>query len=205
MDSQASDLTSDFWENRYQEGSDRWDLGQPAPPFVSLLQSPHAPQPGKIAVLGCGRGHDALLFARHGFEVFGFDFAPSALQAATAAAAQLSNGSARFLQRDIFELDQEFSSEFDYVLEHTCFCAIALNLRPAYVQLVHRLLRPHGELIALFWAHTRSGGPPFGTTRPEIEALFTPKFDFLSWEQAQNSVEGRKDEEYLVRLRAKLL
>jgi methyl halide transferase len=32
-----------------------------------------------MAVLGCGRGYDALLFASHGFEVVGFDFAPMAI------------------------------------------------------------------------------------------------------------------------------
>jgi methyl halide transferase len=62
-------LTAEAWEQRYQKNSDRWDLGCPAPPFINLLASTNAPQPGKIAVLGCGRGHDALLFAEAGFEV----------------------------------------------------------------------------------------------------------------------------------------
>lgn len=50
----------EYWENHYQEGTTRWDLGQAAPPFVSLLNSAYAPPPGKVAVLGCGRGYSTL-------------------------------------------------------------------------------------------------------------------------------------------------
>jgi SAM-dependent methyltransferase len=197
-------LTPDFWEGRYQEGTDRWDLGEPAPPFMSLLNSPNAPQPGRMAVLGAGRGHDALLFAAHGFEVVGFDFAPSAIEAATSAT-QAQGLTAQFLQRDIFQLDQEFAESFDYVLEHTCFCAIALEQRSDYVRLVRSLLRPQGELIALFWAHSRPGGPPFGTTSAEIQQRFAPDFETLCFTAVTNSTSSRKDEEYLARLRVKKL
>ena len=69
-----------FWEERYQQGTTAWDLGEPAPPFITFLQSSEASPPGKTAVLGCGRGYDALLFASYGFEVIGFDFADSAIQ-----------------------------------------------------------------------------------------------------------------------------
>lgn len=192
-------LNSDYWEERYQEGRTGWDLGVPAPAFVGLLNLGQAPRPGRIAVLGSGRGHDALLFAEKGFDVVGFDFAPSAIAAATQAAQQ-RNLTAQFFQRNIFELVPEFAHCFDYVLEHTCFCAIAPEQRSEYVKLVHALLRPDGELIALFWAHNMSGGPPFGVTVDELQELFMPYFEFLSFEQADNSVANRSDE-YLARLR----
>ncbi|GAB4380611.1 MAG: methyltransferase domain-containing protein [Elainellaceae cyanobacterium] len=195
----AADLTDRFWEGRYQEGTARWDLGQPAPVFVSLLNSPDAPQPGRMAVLGSGRGHDALLFAEHGFEVVGFDFAPSAIEAARTNAQQRGL-SAEFLQRDIFGLDAEFAQQFDYVLEHTCYCAIAPEQRTDYVKLVRAILRPQGELIGLFWAHSRPGGPPFGTTPDAIRQRFA-EFELIAATLVSNSVEGRKGEEYLMRFR----
>lgn len=195
-------LKADFWEGRYQEGTDRWDLGQPAPPFVELLNSVDAPPPGRIAVLGSGRGHDALLFAAHGFEVTGFDFAPSAIEAATEAA-QRRGLVAQFLQRDIFELATEFENQFDYVLEHTCFCAIAPEQRADYAALVRSILRPNGELIALFWAHSRPGGPPYGVSLAELQQQFASDFEQILFAPVTNSVESRRDEEYLVRLRVK--
>jgi methyl halide transferase len=188
-------LTSDFWEGRYQEGTARWDLGQPAPPFVSLLNSPKAPKPGRMAVLGAGRGHDALLFADRGFDVVGFDFAPSAVSEANSAVR--SHHSAQFLQRDIFELGPEFAASFDYVLEHTCYCAIDPSRRSDYRQVIQTILRPGGALIGLFWAHSRPDGPPFGTTPDDIQQLFAA-FDPVLFEQPSNSVDSRQGEEYLV-------
>jgi methyl halide transferase len=81
---QMSDLSSTAWNKRYQTGDAPWDLGFPTPPFVNLLSSPEAPKLGRIGVLGCGGGSDALLFAEAGFEVLGFDFAPTAIDRANA-------------------------------------------------------------------------------------------------------------------------
>jgi SAM-dependent methyltransferase len=198
----AAELTPNYWQAKYQSGETRWDLGQPAPPFVSLMAAADAPQPGRMAVLGAGRGHDGLFFASQGFEVVGFDYAPAAIESATAAA-HSHRLTAQFLQRDIFSLIPEFANQFDYVLEHTCFCAIALDQRLAYVNLVRRLLRSQGELIALFWAHNRPGGPPFGSTIDDIHQLFAADFEFLSLAPVLNSTAARQNEEYLGRLRVK--
>ncbi len=194
--------TAIAWEDRYQTGRTGWDLGAPAPPFVSLLATPTAPRPGRMAVLGAGRGHDALLFAAHGFEVIGFDLAPSAIAAATELAQQ-RRLSAQFWQRDIFALEPDLSGQFDYVLEHTCFCAIDPSQRSQYVQVVHQLLRPGGELLALFWAHQMAGGPPFGSTVAELHQHFTPYFEIRQFDRATNSVASRQGNEYLARLQRK--
>jgi len=191
-----------YWEQRYQEQTTRWDLGQAAPAFVSLLNSEKKPNPGRTAVLGCGRGYDGLLFAEHGFEVIGFDFAPSAIAQATSLA-QATNSTAKFLQRDIFDLAREFPHAFDCVVEHTCFCAIPPERRGEYVQLVRSLLRPEGELIALFFTHTRPGGPPFGSTPAEIRQYFEADFEILSLEPVLNSVPSRQGEEHIGHLQVR--
>jgi methyl halide transferase len=189
-------LLPEQWENRYQTSDHPWDLGCPAPPFINLLNSPQAPPPGKLAVLGCGTGQDALLFAESGFTVTAFDFAPSAINRATLAA-QARNIPAQFLQRDIFALESDFHHQFDYVLEHTCFCAIDPTLRPSYLQVVKQLLREQGQLIALFYTHNRPSGPPFGTKPQEILDYFTPDFDRLLFKPAEDSIDRRKGEEHL--------
>ena len=191
-----NDLNAEAWEQRYQESRDRWNLGSPAPPFVNLLASTNAPQPGKIAVLGCGKGHDALLFAEAGFEVMGFDFAPSAISEAKAIA-KARKIEARFLQRDIFALPQEFSESFDYAIEHTCFCAIEPELRSQYVEVVKSILRPNGKLIGLFYTHNRPGGPPFGVKPQEVLDYFAPDFEPVIFQVAKDSIARRKGDEHL--------
>jgi methyl halide transferase len=192
---------SSDWDEHYQEKTPRWDLGEAAPAFRSLLQS-NQPKTGKTAVLGCGRGYDALLFAEFGFEVVGFDFAPTAIASATSLA-QTTNNTAQFLERDIFSLATDFSDYFDYVVEHTCFCAIPPERRLEYVQLVCSILRPKGELIAVFFTHNRPGGPPFGTTPAEIQQYFEADFELLCLEPILNSVPSRQGEEHFAHFRVR--
>jgi SAM-dependent methyltransferase len=190
----------EYWEQRYQEDTAKWDIGMAAPPFASLLASTKAPFAGKTAVIGCGQGHDAILFAKHGFDTIGFDFAPSAI-ALGQKLSQTMGISIQFLQRDIFALPQEFPASFDYAIEHTCFCAIRPEQRPDYVKVVRSILKPTGELIALFWAHNRPDGPPFGTTLEEIQDLFSASFDTSNISPVSNSIASRHGEEYLARFK----
>jgi SAM-dependent methyltransferase len=183
-----------FWENLYQQNESLWDLGQAAPPFISFLESPLAPSPGSIAVLGCGRGHDAIFFARKGFQVIGFDFAPAAIQGAYENAKKVEV-SIQFEQRDLFDLIPEYTNRFDFVLEHTCFCAIDPARRKEYVQVVKNLLRPDGQLIALFYAHGQPGGPPYTTDAEEVRSLFSPFFEIKVLEVSPDSIERRQGKE----------
>src|SRR5437016_1257401 len=73
-----------FWEELYAQGRDGWEMGRAAPPLVDLVEATPPPR-GRVAVPGCGRGHDARLLARHGYDVTGFDFSPAAVSAAARA------------------------------------------------------------------------------------------------------------------------
>jgi thiopurine S-methyltransferase len=54
------------------------------------------------------------------------------------------------------------------VVEHTCFCAIEPQQRPAYLHIVAELLVPGGWLLGLFWCHGRPAGPPYGSDPGEL-------------------------------------
>lgn len=191
-----SNFTAESWDNRYHQNQDRWDLGCPAPPLINLLASSQAPKPGRMAVLGCGKGQDAMLFSTAGFEVIGFDFARTAIAHAQSTA-QARALTTQFLCRDIFELEAEFPKSFDYVLEHNCFCTIAPTLRSRYVEVVKSLLRPQGKLIGLFFTQRRSEEPPFGLKAQAILDLFTPDFDIILFKAAKDSIASRRGKEHL--------
>ena len=192
----------EHWDTLYQEQNTFWDLGGPAPAFVDLLDGPDAPPPGRLIVLGSGRGHDALLFAAHGFDVLGVDFAPTAVALATEAAqAQGLEARARFAQDDIFALPVAFREGFDYVLEHTCLSALDPRLAEEYAALVTRLLRPGGQYLALFFAHGRPGGPPYTTSEPEIRRLFAARLEILRLEPPARSAPERAGQELFAVMR----
>ena len=69
----------EFWEELYAGHRDGWEMGVPHPSLVRLVDTTSPPR-GRIAVPGCGRGHDARFLAARGYDVVGFDFAPAALE-----------------------------------------------------------------------------------------------------------------------------
>jgi len=184
----------EFWRAHYQNHSIPWDIGQAAPPFVKLLDAKGSRLArGKMAVLGCGRGHDAALFGHHGFCVTGFDMVQEAVTEAKASYGHV----ARFVQANIFHLDPVYDGQFDAVLEHTCFCAISPRQRTRYVDVAERLLKPGGLFLGLFWAHREGGGPPYKTSRNEIIELFSPAFEIQSLAITPYSIPTRQGEELL--------
>lgn len=85
------------------------------------------------------------------------------------------------LQRDIFDLVPDLAGQFDYVIEHTCFCAIDPSLRSAYAQLAAELLAPGGELLAVFFTHSRGGGPPLALPWPKFARCLAPISTRSAW------------------------
>lgn len=187
--------TPDFWESRYQAKETPWDLGEAAPPFQTWRESESTAYPkGTMAVIGCGKGHDAALFAKAGFEVTGIDYAQGAVKAAKEKYGELI----QVIQADMFNLPENSQKKFDWVLEHTFFCAISPLKRPDYVNAVNFLLKPGGYLLGLFWAHSEPGGPPFKTDLEEILLAFSGPFRLISHKIPDNSIESRRGQEILI-------
>ncbi len=184
------------WEANYQRGTDGWDLGGPAPVFKRLAASREFP-PGRMLVLGAGRGHDAREFARRGFQVTAVDFSPFAAGEMRRLAEP--EAPVQILQQDIFTLPRELDDTFDYLLEYTCFCAIDPARRGEYADLVQRLLKLNGTYIDLaFPLDGRGGGPPFAVKENEILSLFQERgFKLVRREKPADSVSPRRNAEEL--------
>jgi SAM-dependent methyltransferase len=190
-----------FWEGLYAQGEDGWELREPGPPLVAwldaggLLGAPGA----RVAVPGCGRGHDARLLARRGYRAVGFDFAEAAVAEARALSAT-EGVDAAFEQRDIFTLPADHHGAFDAAWEYTCFCAIDPARRAEYVEVLRAILRPGGTLLGCFYP-LREGtdGPPFPVGLGEVERLLAPGFRIVESTAPAASVERRRGLEWLIR------
>src|ERR1041385_5606397 len=123
-------MTSD-WEARYQTGDMPWEKGEASPGLVDFLaQHPKLPR-ATVCVPGCGTGHDVRAWAAAGFDVYGFDIAPSAIRLA-AEKTRAAGLKADFRLGNFLVDDPPF--QFDWLFEHTLFCAIQPVEREAYVE-----------------------------------------------------------------------
>jgi SAM-dependent methyltransferase len=189
--------SSHFWDGMYQSNQFPWDLGGPTPPFRRLAEARQF-EPGKMLVLGAGRGHDARLFARRGFRVTAVDFAAEA----AAAMNQLDDPAfpVEIVRADFFSLPKTWGGRFDYVLDYTSFCAVLPRRRPEYTDLVARLLRSGGQFITLaFPIGILAGGPPYSVQPDAIIELFAERgFSLRHRETPHDSAPGRTGREELL-------
>jgi len=189
--------TAEFWEACYESEMDGWDIGGPTPVFERLATK--IPK-GKICVIGCGRGYDAVTFAKAGFEVTAIDFAKTAVLASRENARK-EEVEMTVLREDFFDLPDELHDQFDYVLEYTCFCAISPERRFEYDRVIWQLLKPEGKLLALFFPLDKNvdeGGPPWGVNISELHALFGLHWNLESEEMPKESIEPRADREIMM-------
>lgn len=193
----------EYWNHIYVNERPRWDLGKATPVFENWLNSRNTLGTGRMAVLGCGTGHDALLFAENGFEVTAIDFAAEPLRYLKKNIPP-DRQNIRLLKADLFNLPSTYAGHFDFVLEYTCYCAIDPMRRDEYVKAVHHILRPGGYLIGLFFpTDGRAGGPPFSIRYEEIEEKFMKQFTVVLDEVPQDSVPKRSGKERFVVLQKK--
>lgn len=167
------------WEEKYQANTIPWDRGGSSPALRRWLEA-DALKHGRILVPGCGRGHEAVELARHGFQVTGLDIAPTALKLLETelAAAGLT---AETVCADALAWRPD--TPFDAIYEQTCLCALQPEQWPAYERQLFRWLKPGGHLYALFMQTGRDGGPPFHCELAEMRTLFPE--ERWAWEEAE--------------------
>jgi cyclopropane fatty-acyl-phospholipid synthase-like methyltransferase len=169
-------MSESYWEERYRTQDMPWEKGAPSPGLVDFL-SAHTDLPrGTVCVPGCGTGHDVRAWAAAGFEVNGFDIAPSAVHLADEAT-RAAGLKAKFQPANF--LADTPPKQFDWVFEHTLFCAIQPVERDEYVRASLRWLKPDGFYLAVNYFIPDTEGPPFGTNREEIWQRFSPHFELL--------------------------
>lgn len=167
-------MSRDYWEKRYQSRDMPWEKGAASPGLEDFLAGNPGLTPGTVCVPGCGTGHDVIAWGRAGFKAFGFDIAPSAIALAQKQARD-AGVEAHFKLADFLREQPPFL--FDWVFEHTLFCAIQPSEREEYVRAVLRWLAPGGDYLAINYLIPDEDGPPFGTTREELAKRFSPHFE----------------------------
>ena len=194
---------AEFWQQRYEQDSISWDMGQVSPPLKAYIdQLPESAKDQSILVPGAGNAYEVGYLHEQGFtNVTLVDFAPAPI---AAFAERYPDFPAKHLIcADFFELSPA-QYQFDWVLEQTFFCAINPSRRDEYVQQMAALLKPNGKLIGLlFDKEFGRNEPPFGGTKAEYQQRFERHFDIEIMETSYNSHPARQGSELFIKMRVK--
>lgn len=167
--------TPQFWQDKFTAGTTPWDRGAASPKLSewlgqSRIGAEHAQARARVAVPGCGAGHEVVLLAQAGLDVTGIDYAPAAVERSRDRLAAAFGGTApphaRIVQADVLAWSP--AEPLDAVYEQTCLCALHPDHWVAYGEQLHLWLRPGGLLLAVLMqvvrpsaAHGAIEGPPY--------------------------------------------
>jgi SAM-dependent methyltransferase len=129
----------------------------------------------RVAVVGCGLGHDAAALAERGYDVTAFDASAAAVEAAQRLHPTLAGN---VHVADLRNLPSRWRHRFDLAVEIHTLQALPPRYREELAAGVAELIAPHGRVLAI--ARGREAdepldevkGPPFPFTREEFEGVF---------------------------------
>jgi methyl halide transferase len=176
---------SGYWDNRYLNNETGWDMSQVSPPLKSYIDSLENKEL-KILIPGCGNAYEAEYLLSNGFKnVTLIDFS-------TVVTNRLKE---KYKDKPIRIVNENFFDhlgKYDLILEQTFFCALDPSLREKYVEKCFELLNDGGKIAGvLFNKQFAPVQPPFIASDEEYKKLFQPKFNFLKFENCNNSIAPR--------------
>ncbi len=135
------------------ESRPAWDTGRPQPAIVVLAESGRIR--GRVLDVGCGTGENVLYLAAKGYDTWGIDFVPSAIEQAKAKAADRKID-AHFLFANALEL-AKLGQQFDTVIDCGLFHTFSDEERPAFVASLAHVLPSSGLLHILCFSNEEPG------------------------------------------------
>ena len=161
---------SEHFNASYLEGRAPWDIGRAQAEFVRLAEAGKIR--GRVVDLGCGSGENALHLAERGFEVWGVDFAPAAIDIARRKAEE-RRIDAQFVVADVLDLNA-YADRFDTAIDSGCFHVLNDQERARYVRSVRGALRPAGRLFLACFSERQPGAwGPRRVTQAELRDAFS--------------------------------
>jgi cyclopropane fatty-acyl-phospholipid synthase-like methyltransferase len=159
----------DFFDSAYR-GTPPWDIGRPQKEFTELVR--HGEITGSVLDIGCGSGDNALFFAQEGFDVWGIDSSPLAIEKAQEKGAQRGL-TVHFLVLNALELTR-LNRTFDTASDSGLFHTLSDEDRPLFAKSLAAVLSPQGTYFMLCFSDREPGGyGPRRITEREIRETFS--------------------------------
>ena len=140
------------YKRRKAEGRPGWQdsdtLKETLDTLEEIFQSEYVPRGGRLLELGCGAGDLTLWLAGRGYDAYGVDIAPTAIDWAREKALD-DHTPADFRVGSVVDLNGYPDGFFDVVLDGHCFHCIIGDDRNLFLASARRVLKPNGVLLVL--------------------------------------------------------
>jgi SAM-dependent methyltransferase len=180
------------WNESYASGQLPWDTGHPEPLLVEFVTS-GAVMPAPTLEIGAGTGTNAIWMAERGFDVFGVDVSPLAVERAQAKM-EGRTLSCRFAAWDILAAPPS-GGPFQFVFDRGCFHVFdETGERQRFAAQVAGALAPGGLWLSLIGSTegpSREVGPPRRSAR-EITLAIEPALEIVELRSAEFAGHGAK-------------
>jgi ubiquinone/menaquinone biosynthesis C-methylase UbiE len=169
-------MDAETFEKAY-EGQPPWDIGGPQPEIVRLAEE--GAIRSVVLDVGCGTGENALFLAGRGFDVWGIDFIPKAIERARDKAIKRGLG-VHFQVGDALKLEV-LGRTFDTAIDSGLFHTFSDEERSVFVRGLARVVRPGGSAYILCFSDQEPPGQgPRRVSREEIHSAFRQWWDVES-------------------------
>ncbi len=173
------------WNESYASGQLPWDTGQPELVLVEFVTSGRV-SPGPSLEIGAGTGTNAIWMAERGFDVFGVDVSPVAVERAKAKIGD-RDLRCRFAAWDILAAPPP-GGPFQFVFDRGCFHVFdEPEERQRFAAQVAAVLVPGGLWLSLVGSTegpSREIGPPRRSAR-EITLAIEPALEIVELRSAE--------------------
>lgn len=168
----------EFWDERFAAGFMPWDQGRVPSALIDFVARTRLQQQ-RVLIPGCGSAYEAGWLDEQGLAVTAIDYSPAALDRAHS---MLKPATAQRVLRlaDFFTFS---APAFHWIYERAFVAALPPVRWSSWAARLPELLVERGELAGLFFVADQlpavRRGPPFETTRAELDSLLAPGFECL--------------------------
>lgn len=133
-------------------------------------------------IVGCGLGDDAELLAERGFNVTAFDISAEAVRWCKQ---RHPRSTVNYVAADLLAAPENWSAQFDLVVEIYTLQVLPPELRPAAMQALANFVSGDGSLLVIARGRETSDDPgamPWPLARTELDSLTAAGLEQISFE-----------------------
>lgn len=196
----------DFWHERWNTGSTRFDQTEVHPMLVEHWRSQVPADEGAVFVPLCGRSIDMEWLAEQGHRVIGNELSPIAVAdfferrhltpdvRSEGALSAHAVGNYEIWCGDFFEMPQSALDAVTAVYDRASLVALPPEMRRRYADRITTVIPDEAVifLVSFEYDQTEMDGPPFSVSHDEIVELYRPAWEATELVR-QDVLEGNPD------------